>query len=72
MLQATGDHPAPCARFCEATAFNIELRRREREIEKLRAENAALLRVAEVAEKFIDELDILVLEQAIRAWKEQK
>lgn len=26
-MQATGTHPAPCARFCEAAAFQIELRR---------------------------------------------
>lgn len=25
-LQKDGKHPAPCARFCEATAFNIEIR----------------------------------------------
>ena len=25
-LQAQGKHPAPCARFCEATAFNVEIR----------------------------------------------
>ncbi len=27
VMQATGTHPAPCARFCEATAFGIEMRR---------------------------------------------
>lgn len=27
VLQAKGEHPAPCARFCEANAFNIEIRR---------------------------------------------
>lgn len=26
-LQKEGKHPAPCARFCEATAFEIEIRR---------------------------------------------
>ena len=26
-LQAEGKHPAPCARFCEANAFQIEIRR---------------------------------------------
>ena len=25
-LQKDGKHPAPCARFCEAVAFNIEIR----------------------------------------------
>lgn len=33
-LQAAGTHPAPCARHCESTAFEIEIRR-------LRAELAA-------------------------------
>lgn len=31
-LQANGKHPAPCAKFCEATAFTIELRRAQAEI----------------------------------------
>lgn len=26
-LQAEGKHPGPCAKFCEATAYEIELRR---------------------------------------------
>lgn len=34
VLQSTGNHPAPCARFCEATAFNIELRRAKQQIER--------------------------------------
>lgn len=33
-MQAAGTHPAPCARHCESTAYEIELRR-------LRAELAA-------------------------------
>lgn len=36
VLQADGKHPAPCAKFCEATAFTIELRRAQAEIERLR------------------------------------
>jgi hypothetical protein len=42
VLQADGKHPAPCARFCEATAFNIELRNARADIERLRS----LLRAA--------------------------
>ena len=38
VLQADGKHPAPCAKFCEATAFTIELRRAQAEIERLTAE----------------------------------
>lgn len=34
-LQAQGKHPAPCARICEATAFEIEIR-------QLKADNDAL------------------------------
>lgn len=26
-LQATGDHPSPCAKFCEATAYEVEIKR---------------------------------------------
>lgn len=36
--QAEGKHPAPCARFCEANAFEIELRQLRRENERLRAQ----------------------------------
>lgn len=27
ILQAEGKHPAPCARFCESNAYEIEIRR---------------------------------------------
>lgn len=37
-LQKDGKHPAPCARFCEANAFNIEIRGLKRRIEQLTAE----------------------------------
>ena len=35
--QAEGKHPAPCARFCESTAYEIELRQLKAENSKLRA-----------------------------------
>ena len=35
--QAEGKHPAPCARFCESTAYEIELRQMKAENSKLRA-----------------------------------
>lgn len=38
-LQATGAHPAPCARYCEAVAFNIERRNLHAENERLRTYN---------------------------------
>lgn len=31
-LQSDGHHPAPCARHCEAMAFNIEIRRLKHEL----------------------------------------
>lgn len=36
-LQAKGEHPAPCARFCEANAFRIAERGYQRRIEELQA-----------------------------------
>lgn len=39
-LQTHGKHPAPCARFCEAKAYEIEARELKRQI----AEQAALIR----------------------------
>ena len=38
-LQAAGAHPAPCARYCEAVAFNIERRNLHAENEQLRTCN---------------------------------
>jgi hypothetical protein len=35
-LQSQGKHPAPCARWCEATAFKSEIRQLTMENEKLR------------------------------------
>lgn len=37
-LQAKGEHPAPCARFCEATAFWITERGLKRRIDELTAQ----------------------------------
>ena len=37
-LQVEGKHPAPCAKFCEAAAFCIEIRNLNAEIETVRAE----------------------------------
>lgn len=42
-LQAAGAHPAPCARYCEAQAFRIELRNLHAENERLRASYDAAL-----------------------------
>lgn len=37
VAQAEGKHPAPCAGFCEANAFEIEIRWLRRDNERLRA-----------------------------------
>lgn len=34
VLQAKGEHPAPCARFCEANAFKIEIRNLKKRLEQ--------------------------------------
>ena len=39
-LQAKGEHPAPCARFCEANAFRIVERGYQRQIRELQAKLA--------------------------------
>lgn len=41
-LQKNGEHPAPCARFCEATAFRIAERQYQKRIERLQNENTQL------------------------------
>lgn len=33
-MQAAGTHPAPCARHCESTAYEIEIRRLRHDIER--------------------------------------
>lgn len=47
VLQADGKHLAPCAKFCEATAFTIELRRTKAERDQ------ALARLAELEEALV-------------------
>lgn len=32
IAQLKGEHPAPCARFCEANAFQIEIRRLKKQL----------------------------------------
>ena len=46
-LQAKGEHPAPCARFCEANAFQIAERRYKRQIEELTAKVMELERLCD-------------------------
>lgn len=41
-LQATGSHPAPCARFCEAQAFKIDARNLHARIADIEAQLEAV------------------------------
>ena len=50
VLQSTGEHPAPCARHCEANAFRLELRNKDAriaELEKQAATDKTLLALAD-------------------------
>lgn len=42
VLQQDGRHPSPCARHCEAAAFEAEIRRRDQRIVELESENERL------------------------------
>lgn len=52
VLQSTGEHPAPCARHCEANAFRIELRNKDARISQLEAtqQNGHAALTAQIAE----------------------
>jgi hypothetical protein len=53
-LQKEGKHPAPCARFCEATAFEIEIRRLRTEAQGAAATKAALSQFYNASKELID------------------
>ncbi len=53
-LQKEGKHPAPCARFCEATAFEIEIRRLRTEAQGAAAAKAALSQFYRASKELID------------------
>lgn len=40
ILQADGKHPAPCARFCESNAYEIEIRMLQRQVAETAKGNA--------------------------------
>ena len=44
-LQAKGKHPAPCARFCEANAFQIEIRNLKAKLENQHPECGITLKI---------------------------
>lgn len=41
-MQAAGTHPAPCARHCESTAYEIEIRRLRTELTASREREARM------------------------------
>lgn len=47
-LQAEGKHPAPCAKFCEAKAFGIDIRTLKAEIAELKADRDDCLALAKL------------------------
>lgn len=53
-LQKEGKHPAPCARFCEATAFEIEIRRLRTEAQGASAAKTALFQFYHASKELID------------------
>lgn len=53
-LQKEGKHPAPCARFCEATAFEIEIRRLRTEAQGAAAAKAVLSQFYHASKGLID------------------
>jgi len=53
-LQKEGKHPAPCARFCEATAFEIEIRRLRTEAQGAAAAKAVLSQLYHASKELID------------------
>ena len=53
-LQKGGKHPAPCARFCQATAFEIEIRRLRTEAQGAAAAKATLSQFYRASKELID------------------
>ena len=53
-LQKEGKHPAPCARFCEATAFEIEIRRLRTEAQGAAAAKTTLSKFYHASKELID------------------
>lgn len=68
VLQSTGEHPAPCARHCEANAFRIELRNKDGRIAELEAELASRPLTMAAAQKLYDRTRV----QAERIAEENK
>lgn len=61
-LQRTGDHPAPCARVCEATAFQIEIRQLKAQIADYQNQLVRMTAQMEVFDTEIAERDARIKE----------
>lgn len=68
--QQAGNHPAPCARSCEANAYQIEVRRYQAEVEQFRAD-ARRFRLAEKNLFDVQEAAKIIAKQAIAAEAER-
>lgn len=68
--QQGGTHPAPCARSCEANAYQIEVRRYQAEVEQFRAD-ARRFRIAEKNLFDVQEAAKTIAKQAIAAEAER-
>ncbi len=68
--QQAGTHPAPCARSCEANAYQIEVRRYQAEVEQFRAD-ARRFRIAEKNLFDVQEAAKIIAKQAIAAEAER-
>ncbi len=53
-MQAAGTHPAPCARHCESTAYEIEIRRLRAELAASREREARMRALLETWVKAAD------------------
>lgn len=69
-LAKAGTHPAPCARSCEANAYQIEVRRYQAEVEQFRAD-ARRFRLAEKNLFDVQEAAKTIAKQAIAAEAER-
>lgn len=52
-LQAEGKHHAPCARFCESNAYELELRQLRQNVRELEAQIAAQTKPAAFIDEFV-------------------
>lgn len=75
-LQAEGKHPAPCAKFCEATAFGIDIRTLKAERDKYKAlcdqMGAAMTEARQNLWSLTDAAITYRMDTALTAWRAMK